>query len=117
MMKSCVLCEYWKKRTGRLPQELIFDSKLTTYGNLSQLNQQDILFITLRRRSQQMLDEVLPGPASAWRQIHLEGVSRIYRDPRILDQRIKLTDYEKPIRQLWSRIWDTKNPLSYSPIN
>src|SRR3954464_8918084 len=23
---------YWKKRTGRLPEELIFDSKLTTYA-------------------------------------------------------------------------------------
>jgi hypothetical protein len=92
--------QYWKKRTGRLPQELIFDSKLTTYANLNQLNQQDILFITLRRRSQPMLDEFLARPASAWREIHLEGVSRIYRHPRILDQKIKLADYQKPIRQI-----------------
>ena len=92
--------EYWKKRTGRLPQELIFDSKLTTYGNLSQLNQQDIFFITLRRRSRQMLDAVYARPASAWRQIHLEGVSRVYRDPRLLDERIHLAGYQKPIRQI-----------------
>ena len=26
--------EFWKERTGRLPQELVFDSKLTTYANL-----------------------------------------------------------------------------------
>ena len=24
--------EFWKQRTGRCPKELIFDSKLTTYG-------------------------------------------------------------------------------------
>ena len=30
--------EFWKERTGRLPEELIFDSKLTTYKNLNKLN-------------------------------------------------------------------------------
>jgi hypothetical protein len=78
--------EFWKERTGKLPQELIFDSKLTTYGNLGKLNDQGIDFITLRRRSHPMLQEVWARPASAWRQIHLEGVSRIYRDPRVLDE-------------------------------
>ena len=91
---------FWKKRTGKLPQELIFDSKLTTYANLSKLNAQGIQFITLRRRSRSMLQEVRALPDSAWRQIHLEGISRIYRDPRILDQRIELKDYSKPIRQI-----------------
>src|ERR1700746_590410 len=43
--------EFWKTRTGRLPEELIFDSKLTTYSNLDRLNRQGIEFITLRRRS------------------------------------------------------------------
>ncbi len=31
--------EYWKERTGQRPQELIFDSKLTTYGHLGQHKQ------------------------------------------------------------------------------
>ena len=44
--------EFWKTRTGKLPEELIFDSKLTTYANLSRLNQMGIHFITLRRRSE-----------------------------------------------------------------
>jgi transposase len=47
--------EFWKQRTGRLPQELIFDSKLTTYKNLDKLNQWGVQFMTLRRRSQKML--------------------------------------------------------------
>src|SRR6266481_10088760 len=42
--------EFWKQRTGRLPEELIFDSRLTSYANLSKLNQEGIGFITLRRR-------------------------------------------------------------------
>jgi len=91
---------FWKERTGKLPQELIFDSKLTTYANLGQLTAQGIDFITLRRRSQAMLQEVCALPPSAWRQIHLEGISRIYRDPRILDQRIELKGYPGALRQI-----------------
>lgn len=91
---------FWKERTGQLPHELIFDSKLTTYANLGQVNAQGINFITLRRRSQAMLQAVWARPGSAWRQIHLEGISRLYRDPRILDQQIQLKDYPGAIRQI-----------------
>jgi hypothetical protein len=56
--------DFWKQRTGRLPEELIFDSKLTTYANLSKLNRMGIDFITLRRRSKKLLDEVARTPSS-----------------------------------------------------
>jgi len=92
--------EFWKERTGRLPEELIFDSKLTTYKNLNKLNQWDIHFITLRRRSKNMLQQINNEPISAWRRIELQGVSRIYRTPRILDRKTVLNDYEGPIRQM-----------------
>jgi len=91
---------FWKKRTGRLPQELIFDSKLTTYSNLDKLNQRGIAFITLRRRSREMLQHAHQEPLSAWRRIELDGVSRIYKTPRILDRKITLRDYQGPLRQL-----------------
>jgi len=92
--------DFWKQRTGRFPEELIFDSKLTTYANLSKLNEVGIQFITLRRRTQKLLDEVAKIPASAWRRVELESVSRAYRTPRVLDRQIKLKDYAKPLRQL-----------------
>jgi hypothetical protein len=92
--------EFWKGRTGRLPGELIFDSKLTTYADLDRLNRQGIEFITLRRRSKKLLDEVARTPASAWRRIELESVSRAYRAPRVLDRRVTLPGYDGPIRQL-----------------
>ena len=92
--------DYWKERTGHLPQELIFDSKLTTYTNVNKLNQQGVDFMTLRRRSKNMLQQAHSEPASAWRRIELESVSRIYKTPRILDTKIALKDYEGPIRQL-----------------
>jgi hypothetical protein len=91
---------FWKKRTGRLPEEVIFDCKLTTYANLNRLDKQGVHFITLRRRSPALLRLVEKAARSAWRQIELEGVSRIYQTPRVLDQQVQLKDYEGPIRQL-----------------
>lgn len=91
---------FWKALTGRLPQELVFDSRLTTYADLNRLNQEGVLFITLRRRSQKMLQEMASQPLSAWRRIELESLSRIYRTPRILDSNIELKDYEGPVRQI-----------------
>jgi hypothetical protein len=91
---------YWEQRTGQVPHELIFDSKLTTYANLNQLNQRGIDFITLRRRSPKMLAALTRLPASAWQRVALQNVARAYRRPRILDDTIHLTGYEGPLRQL-----------------
>jgi hypothetical protein len=91
---------FWKERTGRNPQELIFDSKLTTYANLSELNRLGIQFITLRRRSPGLKQEIDKTPISAWRRIELKGVSRKYKNPRILDGRIALADYDGALRQV-----------------
>jgi hypothetical protein len=92
--------EFWKERTGKWPQELIFDSKLTTHANLNCLNEWGIQFITLRRRSPQMLRQVHQLPLSAWRRVELKGVTREYRTPRILDQAMSLSDYTGLIRQM-----------------
>jgi len=92
--------DFWKQRTGNLPEELIFDSKLTTYANLSRINKMGIDFITLRRRSDDMLAKIQAEPPSAWRRVELDGVSRIYRTPRILDRTVNLRDYDGAIRQL-----------------
>ena len=92
--------EFWQERTGHLPKELVFDSKLTTYKNLNQLDKIGIEFITLRRRSEKMLEQAQNEPVSAWRRVELSGIQRRYRRPRVLEREIQLTDYEGPIRQL-----------------
>ena len=92
--------QFWQERTGHFPEELIFDSKLTTYANLYQLNQWGISFITLRRRSRTMLQETHQAPLSAWRRIELQGVSRLYKTPRVLERKITLKDYPVPLREV-----------------
>jgi hypothetical protein len=92
--------DYWKARTGHLPAELIFDSKLTTYANLDAVNRMNIDFITIRRRTDKILDEIFTNPSSAWRRIELKNVARRYRNPRIHDSKINLPGYDGLIRQI-----------------
>lgn len=92
--------EFWNQHTGQLPAELVFDSQLTTQAHLNRLNKQDIRFITLRRRSKKMLARIWSRPASAWRRITLPALTRTFRTPKVLDERIHLQHYEGPLRQL-----------------
>src|SRR5262249_37339637 len=58
--------DFWERHSGFVPAELVFDSQLTTYANLSQLNRRGVRFLTLRRRSRQLLGRLFSRPASAW---------------------------------------------------
>lgn len=93
--------EFWEGQTGAPPQELVFDSQLTTYRNLAKLDAKGIRFLTLRRRSKKMLAELYSQPATVWRRVTLDSLARAYRTPKVLDERIKIAAYgEKDIRQL-----------------
>jgi hypothetical protein len=116
--------DFWKERTGKYPEELIFDSKLTTYANLNRLNEKSIAFMTLRRRSLKMLRVIAQEPTSAWRRIELDGVARAYKTPRIIDRKITIEGYHCPIRELTITDLGHEEPtllltnqLQRSPVN
>lgn len=92
--------DFWKKQTGELPRELVFDSTFTIQGQLHELNQMGVHFITLRRRSKKILDEVLETPSDQWKQVHLSNVGREYRSPRVLESLVNLPKYKGKVRQL-----------------
>jgi hypothetical protein len=82
--------EFWKRTHGVRPPHLVFDSRLTTYENLAKLDQMGILFITLRRRSPKLLQEIANLPRSAWRQVELDVPTRKFKTPRVYDQQVVL---------------------------
>jgi hypothetical protein len=92
--------DFWKSHTGKPPEELVFDSQLTTYHYLNELNRQGINFMTLRRRSRKMLGKIWCQPASAWRRITLKSMTRTFRTPKVLEERIHLKDYGGELRQV-----------------
>ena len=91
--------EFWKRQHGELPRHLVFDSRLTTYAHLARLDQMGIAFITLRRRSAALLQEVADLPASAWRRITLDVPARKFKNPRVFEQSISLAG--ATLRQLF----------------
>src|SRR6266487_1193965 len=82
--------DFWEKAHGQRPRHLVFDSKLTTYANLTRLDKMQIQFITLRRRSPKLLEEVYGLPRSAWRTVELDVPTRQYRSPRVYEQQVSL---------------------------
>lgn len=97
-MLQCVAS--WEQRTGQVPPERIVDSQRTTYANLNRLNQRGMDCIPLRRRSHKLLAALAHLPASAWRRVAWQNVSRAYRRPRVLDDTIHLNGYDGPLRPL-----------------
>lgn len=96
--------DFWKKTYGNVPPHLVFDSKLTTYKNLSRLDAQGITFVTLRRRTDVLKRHVLNAPAAAWRRVELDVPHRKFRNPKVLDETIRMgKDYPAPIRQICAR--------------
>jgi len=92
--------DFYRDRTGVYPTELVFDSQLTTYDKLTWLQEQGIRFLTLRRRHRQLLARIYSLPPSMWTRVQLRGVTRKYRNPRVLDENVRLTGYPDELRQL-----------------
>lgn len=90
---------FWKRAHGKLPRHLVFDSKLTTHEGLARLDTMNIPFITLRRRSPKLLQEIVLLPRSAWRTMELDVPTRKYRTPRVYEQTITLAG--RSLRQIF----------------
>ena len=89
------------KPSGNKINCLIFDSKFTTYRNLNQLNKDSIKFLTLRRRSNNIINQTEEIDNKLWTRVQLgKKFRRKHRNLLVFDTDIKLTDYDGPLRQL-----------------
>lgn len=92
--------QFWKEQHGTVPPHLVFDSQLTTYDVLARLDKDGILFTTLRRRGGQLVSALDQLPLSAWKPMHLKGVSRRYQNPRFVETSITVRPLPRPLRQI-----------------
>ena len=89
---------FWKKQQRGLQPTFVFDSKFTSYANLSELNRQGVKFITLRRRGKAMLDSI--EALSPWKRIHIPHAKRKYPNPIVHESHITLPEYQGQLRQV-----------------
>ncbi len=79
---------------------LVFDSKFTNYENLNRLNNDGIMFLTIRRRGKNIVEEIENLPKSEWKTIRIDGSSNKKRTLKVCDQKVKLRGYEGEVRQI-----------------
>jgi hypothetical protein len=89
---------FWQGIKKPMESTFIFDSKLTTYENLSELNHQKIRFITLRRRGHKLVAE--SENLEPWRRITIPHDKRKYPQPMVHESRIELRGYDGEVRQI-----------------
>jgi len=92
---------FWKRVRRGVKPMLIFDSKFTTYENLSELNRQGIKFITLRRRGHKLVEEV--KKLEPWRRITIAHDKRKYPNPMVHESQVELRGYKGKLRQIVMR--------------
>jgi len=92
--------EFWHELTGHDPEWLYFDSKLTTYAELSRLNQRGVHFVTIRRRGARLVQRILQRPAGDWTGAVIDIPKRRQKRVRYLEQPVRLRDYEGAMRQI-----------------
>jgi len=92
--------EFWHDLTGHDPQWLSFDSKLTTYAELSRLNQRGVPFVTIRRRGSSLIQKLPARPSGAGTGAVIDIPKRRQKRIRYLEQPVRLPDYEGPVRQI-----------------
>lgn len=92
---------FWKKTQRAVDPTLIFDSKFTTYNNLSQLNTLGVKFITLRRRGKKLIESL--DSVGPWKRIHIPHAKRKYQNPRVYESTVELKGYSGKLRQVAMR--------------
>jgi len=92
--------EFWKELTGADPTWLYFDSKVTTYEELSRLNRRPVWFVTIRRRGSAVVKRLRGLPASAWSKAVIDTPKRCHQNVRYVDERVRLRGYEGEVRQV-----------------
>jgi len=92
--------DFYKASAGDDLKYLVFDSKFTVYENLRKLDNNNVKFITIRRRGKKILQEIEAINSKDWNIDRIETSNGKTRTLKTLDQKIFLKEYDKEIRQI-----------------
>lgn len=92
--------DFYKKSNGANLKYLVFDSKFTTYKNLSKLDDNEVKFITIRRRGKEIIESINKLPQQKWVATRVSAANGKTREVSVSDDIIFLKAYGKKIRQL-----------------
>jgi len=91
---------YWTDVKGIIDQTLVFDSKLTTYDILEDLDTREIKFITLRRRGKKLIEDANNIPEKDWIKVDLKKEKRKFNKFKMYESEITLPRTNFKVRQV-----------------
>ena len=92
--------DYWKQVNGSITETLVFDCKFTKYEVLDQLDNDDVKFITLRKRNKKLIDEIYSIPDEEWTKVRLNIPKRKYKKVSVYEQKVTLSKCKNIFRQI-----------------
>ena len=93
--------DHWINVKGVIDETLVFDSKLTDYSVLKQLDSDGVKFITLRRsRGVKMIEEASAVPDEDWEDVPLDIPKRKYPTPSVYERDFKSKKHGLKLREL-----------------
>lgn len=92
--------DYWKDIKGVIRETLVFDSRLTTYKILGQLDEAQIKFITLRTRGKSLREQTEAIPDSDWQKVKLPIPKRKYHTFLAHESEVRLKGCSSSFRQV-----------------
>lgn len=92
--------EYLKEIKGVVSETLVFDSRLTTYHILGQLDMMNVPFITLRTRCKSLAKQTEALPDSDWQKVKLPIPKRKRQTFLAYESEVTLKGCPRPFRQI-----------------
>jgi predicted DNA-binding protein YlxM (UPF0122 family) len=94
--------DFYKKSGDQSLKYLVFDSKFTTYENLNKLDDNDVKFITIRRRGKKIVEQLENLSDEQWRHVRVPTSKGKTRQIKVHESTINIKGYgkNKTIRQV-----------------
>ncbi len=91
---------YWKSINGDVNETLVFDCKFTTYKTLDDIDNENVKFVTLRKRYAALVDTTLALPKESWQKLHIPIPKRKHKNVSVHESEVRLKDCRNKFRQI-----------------
>ena len=102
--------DYWKKIKSHVKETLVFDCKFTSYGVLNELDQDDITFITLRKKCDKLISKTAEIPKADWTKHKIDIPKRKHKKVSVYEEKMKLKGCKNEFRQIIVKDHGRVNP-------
>jgi transposase len=92
--------KYWNEIKKENTDTLVFDCKFTSYKILNELDEDSVKFITLRKRSKKLIDEVSSIANDSWQKITLNIPKRKHKKIKVYEEKVQLSNCKNKFRQI-----------------